>query len=581
MKKLTSVVIGLRLHWKLFLCYLFATVLPLLSACVITFTTTSESLKRQSQENIAGNLRQINSVITENLESYSQIMDIIVVNKYIQNYIALDYSQMGYEDMYYFVDGFFKSIQLTNPAIESITIYSENDTLPRDEYYFHPVEEGMEEAAWYEKVKYSKGTEVYGQYQAKADGGGSFSLARCMTWHQAAVPSAVLAIRIGDRQIRNAIDKSGGTDHYFIVDEEGKLVFPTESAFFGRNIQEIDGLNASPEDLAQQTVLLRQEPHIVTALTLGNGWRTLAVTPLGGIRQSARQSAMWILAVGAAFFAVAIVLTYVISYAFSQKTRELTDAVKRLRNGEYGVVLPQSSGGEIGELVDAFNDMSTTIERLISEVYEKELSLKQAELNMLQEQVRPHFLYNALSSISSLAMRNQDEETCRMVRLLSDFYRMSLNSGNTSLTVEQELTLTHCYVAIQKVRFQERIAVTFDVDESLLSHRTLKLLLQPIIENSISHGLYDSMSTLHIRVTVAEREGMLAYTVEDDGAGMDAQMLAALRSDLNHRREGFGLKNVNVRIKLTYGEPCGLQIDSEPMRGTRVTLTLPLEVQEK
>ncbi|MEG0752898.1 MAG: sensor histidine kinase, partial [Angelakisella sp.] len=562
MKKIFNALLNLQIRWKLFICYLFAAILPLTLVIGITFYQTQNLLRTQSYDNMCGNLRQINNNITESLGSYYHIIDIITVNKYIEDYLAIDYSNTGYEDMYFFIDSFLKSIMLTNPYIDNITIFSENLTLPEDNYYFHLVNPKGTDAqpGWYQRMRNTRGETLYGGYRDKS-GDGSFSIVRNMTWHNPAVPTAILSMQISERQIKVGIDKLGSSGSYYIVDPDGIIIFATDTALSGTNIS--NRLDTSMlADLRQQTAILEGERCIVTSLGMENGWRTIATMPEHKFFEAARQSAATVLVIFLFFSAFAMGLIYLVSYALSQKAKELTWAVNEMRAGNLGVSIPITTDDEIGQLTAAFNEMSVTIKKLVNEVYEKELSLKQSELNMLQEQVRPHFLYNALSSISSLALRNQDEETCEMVHLLSDFYRISLNQGRSTLTLRDELALTKCYIDIQKVRFRDKILVEFAVDESLLDCQVLKLILQPILENSINHGLGEQNKVLTIRVTVAGQDNYIRMVVEDNGQGIDPETLLALRKDLSDRREGFGLKNVNVRIKLSYSDSYGLWVDS-------------------
>lgn len=251
------------------------------------------------------------------------------------------------------------------------------------------------------------------------------------------------------------------------------------------------------------------------------------------------------------------------------------DGVKQMEQGDFDLSLPPMGNDEVGELRDGFVSMSQKVNHLIHEGYEKELMKKRSELNLIQEQINPHFLYNTLSSISSLALRNMDMGTHQMVKLLSDFYRLSLNKGKDVLSIRDEIKLTNCYIEIQKVRFRDMIEVNFDVDEDILDCKTIKLILQPFIENSINHGILLETSKLHIAVKIYRIEHNICFEVSDDGAGMDKDTLDALREDILSATEGFGLKNVNVRIKLRYGEGYGVLIQSEQGVGTKISILIP------
>ncbi|HCL01614.1 MAG TPA: hypothetical protein DHW61_04235, partial [Lachnoclostridium phytofermentans] len=520
MRKLISSFLNLKIRWKLFACYLFAAIIPLFFVSTIIFNGSQRLLKEQSYHNIKNNLSQINSNITENLKNYYNIMDIIIVNKYIQDYIAIDYTNIGYEDMYYFTNNFFTSILLTNPYIKSITQYSENKTLPQDEYYFKIIDESISNQQWYQKVLQSGGKPIYGQYEIDKSGNGYFTIARSMTWHKPEAPTALLVVKIDVKQIHANIEKIGSDSNYFVIDPNGMIIFSTNDKRNGIQIDTIMQVS-NLEDFEQQTITMDNQDVIITSLALDNGWKTIAVEPQSKFLNEAKQFTTLILIIFGIFALVAIISIYIISYAISKKTQQLTWAVKEVRNGNFRISLTKTSNDEIGELVEAFNDMSYTIDNLISEVYEKELSLKQSELNLLQEQVRPHFLYNSLSSISALAQINKDEETYKMVHYLSEFYRITLNSGKTKLKISDEIALTTYYVKIQKVRFKDKIDVIFSIDDEILNYSTLKLILQPVIENSINHGIYEKDRKLEVNVTSKEKEDCIIFYVQDNGKGFE------------------------------------------------------------
>lgn len=576
MRKLINSFLNLKLRWKLFLCYLFAAIMPLFFVTTIIFNGSQSLLKEQSYLNIKNNLSQINSNITENLKSYYNIIDIIIVNKYIQDYIAIDYSNIGYEEMYYFINNFLNSIVLTNPFIKSVMIYSENNTLPEDEYYFEIVNESIRNKEWYQKVIRSGSKAIYGEFEITEKGNGSFTIVRNMTWHKPEVPSAMLVVKIDEKQMSTNIEKISNDSNYFVIDQNGVVLFSTNNNMDVKQIaSQIQISNLV--DFEQQTIKVNNKDVIITSLAMDNGWITIAVEPQSKFLNEARQFTTSIVIVFVIFALVAISLIYMISYAISIKTQQLTWAVREMRNGHFGVSLIKTTNDEIGELVEAFNDMSYTIDNLISEVYEKELSLKQSELNLLQEQVRPHFLYNSLSSISALAQIHNDEDTYNMVRFLSEFYRITLNSGKSKLKIADEIALTTYYVKIQKVRFKDKIDVIFNIDENIYNYSTLKLILQPVIENSINHGIYEKDRMLIVNVTSKEKEDCIIFYVSDNGKGIEKDTLDELKNDLYSKKEGFGLKNVNVRIKLTYGEQYGLDISSTYLVGTEVTIVIPKE----
>lgn len=225
--------------------------------------------------------------------------------------------------------------------------------------------------------------------------------------------------------------------------------------------------------------------------------------------------------------------------------------------------------------------MGEQIHTLIEESYKKELDRKISELNLLQEQINPHFLYNALSSISVLAMGNGDKAASRAILYLSDFYRITLSKGKQDITIREELNLLESYLKIQRMRFGDSIEVEYELDESLLDVHVVKLTLQPIVENAIHHGRDDDSEVFHILIRLFEEQEKTVFEVIDDGCGMDPEKLMELQNSMNHSEGGYGLRNVNIRIKLQYGPQYGVYIESERGFGTKIRIEFPGGEREK
>lgn len=236
---------------------------------------------------------------------------------------------------------------------------------------------------------------------------------------------------------------------------------------------------------------------------------------------------------------------------------------------------------EIGDLARKMNQMLDDIEKLNGEIIESnrkflemEYAKKQTEMIAYRSQINPHFLYNTLSVISSLAIRKGDEEISGIINHLSSFYKTSLNKGMRYITVENELDITRHYLAIQHMRFRDHFRESYEVDETLFPCRTLKLVLQPFIENAINHAVCEREEPLHIIIRLYSEEDRICFEVEDDGAGIEEEKMERLLS--GQPEAGYGIYNVNERIQLAYGADYGVVIHSCVGKGTNVKITIPL-----
>jgi two-component system sensor histidine kinase YesM len=221
--------------------------------------------------------------------------------------------------------------------------------------------------------------------------------------------------------------------------------------------------------------------------------------------------------------------------------------------------------------------MSQRLSSLISDVYKKEIDKKEVEMNVLQAQINPHFLYNTLASISSLAIRNSDPRMNKMVTDLAKFYRISLNKGKNQISIHEEIQLTRYYVAIQEVRFADLIRVHYEIEDAVMPCPIVKLTLQPFVENAMNHAIWDDKLGINIIIKAYFEGTDIVLKVIDDGMGMRRQDGGGreLPASGDTLLSGYGIRNVDNRIKLLYGDSYGISIFSRLGIGTTVTIRIP------
>ena len=263
--------------------------------------------------------------------------------------------------------------------------------------------------------------------------------------------------------------------------------------------------------------------------------------------------------------------------------------------------IPGERQDEVGLLGRSFNAMLQQIGRLLSQVREEQRLKREAELRSLQAHIQPHFLYNTLDTIQWLARKDGAKEAAEMVEALSKLFRIGLSKGQETIPLADELEHIRSYLKIQKTRYKDKL--NYEIEAGAIRGDTLvlKLILQPVVENAIYHGIKERRGPGHIAIRVSERDGVLEFTVEDDGVGMSEERLAALRGTLESPMasggetgaggglpvspaasagSSYGLRNVQERIRLTFGESYGISVESKEKQGTRVTIRHPI-IDEK
>jgi two-component system sensor histidine kinase YesM len=265
---------------------------------------------------------------------------------------------------------------------------------------------------------------------------------------------------------------------------------------------------------------------------------------------------------------------YYLSRVTVRPLEKLEKNMELIEKGDLSVTVTNSSTDEIGNLIRRFTNMVHKLQEMINEVYKSKIAEQQYEMKALQAQINPHFFYNSLSLINSKAIIAEQEDISKMAQLLSTFYRTTLNRGKNTISVREELENTTSYIQIQRMMHSDSFDVHCEIDEEILDYTMLNLLLQPLVENAIDHGIdhKESPGKAVLTITGKQTDNSLIFKVSDNGCGMDIEMLESI---LTTKTKGYGVQNVHHRVQLTYGTEFGLAYTSKWMEGTTVTLIIP------
>lgn len=276
-------------------------------------------------------------------------------------------------------------------------------------------------------------------------------------------------------------------------------------------------------------------------------------------------------------FLVMTVIGYIVARLSGRKMSRIVGMVRSFQEGNFQKRLRFSGNDEFVQIADAFNVMASNIQELIDSVYVQGIQKKQAELEALQAQINPHFLYNTLSTISSLANLGEIDKVTEMVQGLSRFYRLTLNQGKVYIELEKEVEQVITYLDIQRVKYADAFTVYIDMDEEILQMQVIKLVLQPFVENIFKHAWFGE--TIAIRLTGRRVGNNIELKVIDNGIGMRPDDIIRMMQGPS-QAGGYGVKNVNERIKLRYGDDYGVTIASFYGAGTTVQLLLPAGLRD-
>ena len=276
---------------------------------------------------------------------------------------------------------------------------------------------------------------------------------------------------------------------------------------------------------------------------------------------------------------ITVVTTERIAKSIVEPIRELGMATKEIAEGNFSVRTSFDYEDELSVLSESVDDMAAHLEIQMEQIREDEKKMRQAEARLLQEQINPHFLYNTLDTIVWLIEDGENQAAEDMVVSLSKFFRISLSHGKDFITIREEEQHIRSYLEIQSVRYSDILSYYIDIDDTLYGYRILKMTLQPLVENALYHGIKNKRGHGLIRIVGREDDGIVRFEVIDDGIGMDEETLNHLRKEINKPAKdtdtGFGMANVNQRIKMNFGERYGISIESDPATGTKVSVALP------
>ena len=368
------------------------------------------------------------------------------------------------------------------------------------------------------------------------------------------------------------------TEQFFIINKEGQMISTVNKELFEENYLENTLLkriiqNGEGYYIDQNKQLVISYYHLPKV-----NWYVVKVDKQAEI-------------IAQDLIRTVIVMCMVLAILFAvffhniQKKRIITPIIRlskdisNFHEGDYEIGVYSNAHDEIGELNNNFVEMANYIQDLIERVYKSQLKEKEAQLQYLQSQINPHFLYNTLDSMRWMAVKARQYELAEQIEALSNLFRHALNQGKQLTTVEQEVAHLRDYLTIQKYRFGERITTTIDVDEALLNCTVINLILQPLVENAIVHGLESKIEGGNIHIRVKKEGEYLLYIVEDDGVGTAQEEIRRCLVERKDSNNALALDNINQRIKCKYGEEYGISFYSEIGIGTKVEVKMPLECE--
>lgn len=549
----------MKYRHKLTILLVISSLVPMTMLALYSHNSMSRLVRHNEVEDTSSILEQTRESIDSQIEVYTGLINYLtyspdieeVINeKNMDNYVAYaKYTQI--------VDPLLTVPKSYHDAINQIQIFADSIKV-RHEYTLVPMDEIGQE--WWSS---QLNDEVQVQWLVNTE---KPEIAAVRNIYDGRNRTAVLCITLDYNKIfkplKNIISDESGT---MVLDQSQNIVYRDE------NIQDND-----LADLRESDKILEQiskEYVAVNSTSQNTGWKFYLYKTKKSVEKSVYQMLLAEIPLIAGCVLIIFILGMAFSRLFTRKIEMLTENMDQVNHGSREVTVTSDAEDEVGVLIRSFRRMMGEIDRLISEVYENKIALKEFELKALTAQINPHFLYNSLSIINWMAIKSGQKEISKVTLDLSTFYRTALSKGEDMVTVENCIRNIEAYLSIQLVMHDNDFTVEWKIDPQVKAEKVPKLILQPVVENALEHGLdVKEEGDKILQLSFLDAGDAVLLRVEDNGMGMEQSVAESL---VTYQAEGYGLKNVNDRICLLYGEEYKIRITSSVGKGTVVEMRIP------
>lgn len=559
MKRIRKKFRDMKYRHKLTILLVISSLVPMTMLALYSHNSMSRLVRHNEVEDTSSILEQTRESIDSQIEVYTGLINYLtyspdieeVINeKNMDNYVAYaKYTQI--------VDPLLTVPKSYHDAINQIQIFADSIKV-RHEYTLVPMDEIGQE--WWSS---QLNDEVQVQWLVNTE---KPEIAAVRNIYDGRNRTAVLCITLDYNKIfkplKNIISEESGT---MVLDQSQNIVYRDE------NIQDNDLADLRESDKILEQI--RKEYVAVNSTSQNTGWKFYLYKTKKSVEKSVYQMLLAEIPLIAGCVLIIFILGMAFTRLFTRKIEMLTENMDQVNHGSREVTVTSDAEDEVGVLIRSFRRMMGEIDRLISEVYENKIALKEFELKALTAQINPHFLYNSLSIINWMAIKSGQKEISKVTLDLSTFYRTALSKGEDMVTVENCIRNIEAYLSIQLVMHDNDFTVEWKIDSQVKAEKVPKLILQPVVENALEHGLdVKEEGDKILQLSFLDAGDAVLLRVEDNGMGMEQSVAESL---VTYQAEGYGLKNVNDRICLLYGEEYKIRITSSVGKGTVVEMRIP------
>ena len=592
----------LSMHKRMMLYFSVPLILVQILLCFLCYPQVVRHYREKTDYSMEQSVSQAISFTESYLRNMTYLANMVEDNGVIQNTLSADgfgeerpYMEQWLE--YYELNKEFNSYEISNSVYRFCLYVPDEVMYAGNQYYFDGVSR-LKERSDYVDLRYALNRgEDYVAISRERDGVDQQDTSQMVTlYHRIASKKekeeelGICSISVSAKYFQDIMKNANITSEglVYLMSENGRMITSSNSSILQKMQKKGILLNYGAELFMEKRKEGQKEYYITRQNVDGASWQMILIIPENEYEDQYRF--LWLSAalMLGSMIAVIVLMSYLLSGYYVGRLKKLNVEMTGLESGNLNANLPiTTEEDEIEEIYHNFNGMVQEVQRLMQEHYQLGKEVKMAEVRALQAQINPHFLYNTLDLINWISMDYGAEEIGTLTWNLARFYRLSLNNGKSLISIGEEVEHVEVYVNIENYHFDNAISLEVDVPEELKSYACLNIILQPFVENAIVHGIAEKpdIESCEIRICARREEQDIVFSVQDDGPGVDVkEMQKETQQDIRTAQHGYGVRNINFRLKLCFGEKYGVTyLESE--KGTHVEIKIPVmtmaEAEEK
>lgn len=570
---------NLKIRTKLIIIYSALIILSITSVTYLTLINSHKVIINQSKKYTLGILEQINDSINMKLEQIDATSKMIITNNLMLETLQNADNSIAYDaDIRGNIDSLLNSVMISRNDIDSIYVFDKAG----NNYGTVPLYENIDVPQLFKVAGNGNYNFVWLKLNSLGDHSSRVISAVRLVYGYYLKPIGAILFNIKLKSFQSAFSSqiSNMNGHVYLVNNDDEIISSIDNKDIGKKLDKsiIAGVKTKGDYFEYK---VNDVNCLITVYySKWNQWRYISVIPMSELTKDSEYVSK-VNVIAAIFIIIIFVLiSFVIARSLTEPINLITKKMKKVSINDKMPKIHYTGNDEFAYLTDAFNDMVIRIDTLVKEVYEQNLLRSEQEFKNLQVQINPHFLYNTLEVVNWIARTKGVIEIAEIVKALSDMMRYSISKGEDVVTIESELNHIKNYFTIQSFRYGNKLNIMYNIEEDILDMNILKLTLQPIVENSLIHGIDPKGGNGTIQIIGKKCEDKACIKIIDDGVGITRQRLTDIRNDTvkddTKKHSNIGIKNVDKRLQIKFGKQYGVEINSEEGLGTTVEIFIPL-----